>query len=129
MKIEKVRKWTAECDQHLAEACGADREDIARAVDAGALECYRLFDGEAWMVTRYEPRPKRLTVCCYQGSHLKEFAAWFLPECLRRGVLEIRYHATSDAIARMLEPLPFQLTERVYTLNLAHLAGSYGGTQ
>lgn len=129
MKIEKLKRWSEECDAHLAEACGADRDDIAHAVDAGALECYRLFDGEAYMVTRYEPAPNRLTVCCYQGARLKDFAAWFLPTCIRRGIGEIRFHAASPAIARVLAPLPFQLTEYVYTLPLAGLeADSYGGT-
>ena len=119
MKIEKLKTWSPELDQHLAQAAGADRLDIARAVDAGALEAYRLWDGEAYLVTRFEPGPNRLTVCCYEGGRVKEFAAWFLDQCRKRGIATIRYHACSEALARLLEPLPFRIKEYVYELDVA----------
>lgn len=119
IQIEKIRAWTPACEAGLAAALGEDRDQIVRAVHAGALECYRLFNGAAYMVTRYEPDSSVLTVCCYQGVRAREACAWLMRECGRRGIRSLRFYTRRPALARLLKPWPFELREYVFEAQVA----------
>jgi hypothetical protein len=116
MKIEKLRAWSSECDEGLCYALGSDRDELVAGVNEGRLECYRLWDGEAYMITRTERGV--VTCCCYQGARLREAAAWVIDRCRQIGITEVRFHTQRPALSRMLKPFHFQPVEQVFATRI-----------
>lgn len=117
MKIEKIFPWSDEADSGLSGALGADRAQIVAGVNSRGLECYRLWDGAAYMVTRVEDR--ELTVCCYQGTRSAEAFEWVRSQCKSRGIRSIRIHSAQSAVGRLLRKFDFRLAEYVYRCEVA----------
>lgn len=117
MIIERLRTWTSEADIGLCYAIGADREELVAGVNRGGLELFRLWDGEAYMVTRVQRGT--ITVCCYQGARLLEAAAWVIARARALGLRRIRYHAKRPAIARLVRRvIAMELLEQVFEAEL-----------
>lgn len=117
MRIEKIKPWREECDDGLSLALREDRAEIIAGVNSGALECYRLWGGEAYMVTRTENGV--VTMCCYQGKRLLEAAIWVIAQCQRLGMRQVRFHTAIDAIPRLVRSVaPWRLHERVYVADV-----------
>jgi len=116
MKIEKIRQWCPELDQGLSLTFGRDRDAIARGVNNGWLEAYRLWDGAAYMVTRVEHG--ELTCCCYQGERVIEAMRWMRATCARLGLHAIRFHTQRPGLQRLLHEFGFQLDAYVFRVEL-----------
>jgi hypothetical protein len=117
MKIEKIYPWNDEAERGLSLTFGRDRDQIIEGVNKRWLECYRLFDGAAYMVTRVEKGA--LTCCCYQGARLIDTTRWMRAQCQRYGLREIRFHTQRPALQRLLRrEFPFQLDEYVFRLEV-----------
>lgn len=112
MNIERIRQWTSEAEEGLCYALGDDRDIIAAAVNAGRLECYRLFGGEAYMVTRVERGT--VTVCCYQGARAREAAEWLFEHARAKGLGRVRFHTRRPGLARLLKGFRFEHREHVF---------------
>lgn len=117
MKIEKIFPWSDEADRGLSMCLGRDREAIIRGVNERGLECYRLWDGQAYMVTRVQEG--ELTCCCYQGSRLVEACAWMRAQCQRLGLTAIRFHTKRPALERLLHKFNFEHEEHVFRCKVA----------
>lgn len=117
MKIEKIYPWSDEADRGLSRALRGERDEIVAGVNARGLECYRLWDGTAYMVTRVEAG--ELTVCCYQGGRTIEACAWVRAQCQRLGLRSIRFHTPRPALQRLLKKFNFKLDEYVYRCEVA----------
>lgn len=117
MIIERIRTWTSEADLGLCYAVALDREELVAGVNRGRLELFRLWDGEAYMVTRVERGT--VTVCCYQGARLLEAAAWVIARARELGLRRLRYHTKRPAIARLVrKAIAMQLLEHVFEAEL-----------
>lgn len=112
MKIERIRQWTQEAEEGLCYALGEDRDIIAASVNAGRLELFRLFEGEAYMVTRVERGT--VTVCCYQGGRTREAAEWLFEHARRLGLGRVRFHTRRPGLARLLKGKGFEHREHVF---------------
>ena len=117
MIIERIRTWNSEAELGLCYAIGRDREELLEGVNAGRLELFRLWAGEAYMVTRVERGT--VTVCCYQGARLLEAAAWLVARARELGLRRIRCHVTRPAIARLVRrAIALELAEQVFEAEL-----------
>lgn len=112
MKIERLQQWTNEAEEGLCYAMGEDRDIIAAAVNAGRLECFRLWDGAAYMVTRVERGV--VTVCCYQGERALEAAQWVFERARLLGLRRVRFHTPRPGLARLLKGFGFEHREHVF---------------
>jgi hypothetical protein len=117
MKIEKIFPWSPEAERGLSRSLGRDRDAIVTGVNSRGLECYRLWDGQAYMVTRVAEG--ELTVCCYEGARTVEACAWLRAQCQRLGIRWIRFHTERPALPRLLQKFNFQLAEYVYECEVA----------
>jgi hypothetical protein len=112
VNIERIRNWTPELEEGLCYALGGDRDIIAAAVNAGRLEAFRLFGGEAYMVTRVERGT--ITVCCYQGARVREAAEWLFERKKQLGLGPVRFHTRRPGLARLLKGFGFEHKEHVF---------------
>jgi hypothetical protein len=112
VKIEKVFPWSPELDAGLSDVFGRDYAAIVDGVNRRWLEAYRLWDGEAYMVTRVEQGV--LTCCCYQGTRVVEAMRWMRERSVALGLKAIDFHTRRPALARLLKEFRFQLDEYVF---------------
>lgn len=113
MMFEKIREWTPELEAGISQAMGRDRDALAEGVNRGWLEAYRLWGGEAYMVTRVERGV--LTVCCYQGKRVAEAMLWMRGRSMQLGLSAIVFFTKRPGLARLLGPvLKFELDDYVY---------------
>lgn len=117
MKIEKVFPWSAELDTGLSDVFGRDYAAIVKGVNRRWLEAYRLWDGEAYMVTRVEHGV--LTCCCYQGSRVVEAMRWMRGRSAALGLKAIDFHTKRPALQRLLREFRFELDEYVFRAEVA----------
>jgi hypothetical protein len=117
MKIEKVRPWCAELDQGLSETLRRDRQSLMDGVNGGWLEAYRLWDGQAYMVTRVERGT--LTCCCYQGSRVVDAMRWMRARALKLGLTDIVFFTQRPALAKLLKEFNFELDDFVFRARVA----------
>ena len=117
MKIEKIYPWSAEAERSLCLCLRDDRDAIVRGVNERGLECYRLWDGDAYMVTRVEEG--ELTCVCYQGKRLVEACAWMRAQCQRLGLRSMRFHTTRPGLQRLLRKFDFKHAEHVFRSKVA----------
>jgi len=117
MKIEKIRHWCPELEQGLALTFGDDHDEIVESVNRGWLEAYRMWDGEAYMVTRVEKGV--LTCCCYQGARVVEAMAWMRSRSAALGLTHIMFFTRRPALARLLRKFNFELSDYVYRAKVA----------
>jgi|SRR5581483_5882640 len=117
MKIEKIRQWTPELEAGLSQTFGRDHDLIVESVNKGWLEAYRLWDGEAYMITRVELGV--LTCCCYQGGRLVEAMDWMRARSSALGLTAIVFHTKRPALARLLRKFNFQHEEHVFRAEVA----------
>ncbi len=120
MKIEKIYPWDSEAEQGLCLTFGRDHDVIVQGVNQRWLECYRLFGGKAYMVTRVERGV--LTCCCYQGERLIEATRWMRAQCQRLGLKAIRFHTQRPALQRLLREFDFKLEEYVFRFDVPQLS-------
>jgi hypothetical protein len=119
MKIEKIFPWSAEAERGLSRTFGRDLTEIIAGVNNRSLECYRLWDGQAYAVTRVER--SELTICCYQGARLVEAMRWMRAQCQRRGIRAIRFHTARPGMHRLLKEFPFGLDMWIYRMEVPQL--------
>jgi hypothetical protein len=117
MKIERLQHWSQEAEEGLCYALAGDRDIIAAQVNAGRLECFRLWDGAAYMVTRVQGGV--LTVCCYQGERAKEACEWVFERARLLGLERVRFHTSRPALARLLSGFGFEHREHVFEAKAA----------
>lgn len=117
MMFEKIRQWTPELEAGLSQTLRRDRDAIAEGVNRGWLEAYRLWGGEAYMVTRVERGV--LTVCCYQGKRVAEAMLWMRGRASTLGLTSILFFTQRPGLARLLGPVvKFELDDYVYRADL-----------
>lgn len=115
--FEKIRQWTPELEDGLRDTLRRDRDALAEGVNRGWLEAYRLWGGEAYMVTRVERGV--LTVCCYQGRRVAEAMLWMRGRAATLGLHAIVFFTQRPGLARLLgRVVNFQLDEYVYRAEL-----------
>lgn len=112
LTIEKVPTWAPAADIGLSETFGHDYEALVRGVNAGALELWRLWDGEAWAITRVEAGV--LTCCCYQGRDARAWMQWLMQQGRRMGLSAIVFYTKRRGLARMFKEYGFLEQETVY---------------
>jgi hypothetical protein len=117
MRIEKIRAWCEELEAGLSQTFAGDRDAIVEGVNGGWLEAYRLWGGEAYMVTRVERGV--LTCCCYQGARVREAMRWMRAQCLRLGLSSIVFFTARPGLARLLGEFSPQLEQSVYRVKVA----------
>jgi hypothetical protein len=117
MKIEKIRTWCAEAEIGLALTFGHDRDALVEGVNCGALELYRLWAGQAYMITRVDRGV--LTCCCYQGARVVEAMRWMRAQCDRLGLHAIVFYTRRPALGRLLSQFHFELDEYVFRAEVA----------
>jgi hypothetical protein len=117
LKFERREKWCVEADAGLSETFGHDYELIVQGVNAGALELWKLWDGEAWMVTRMEAGV--LTCCCYQGAHVRDAMQHMVDNAKRLGLKAIVFFTKRPGLARLLAEFKPQPEETVYRIVLS----------
>jgi hypothetical protein len=117
MKIEKVFPWSPELDVGLSKTFAGDYDDIVLGVNARQLEAYRLWDGEAYMVTRVEKGV--LTCCCYQGARLVEAMTWMYGRAASLGLTDVMFFTPRPALQRLLKKFPFKLDAYVFRAKVA----------
>lgn len=117
MKIEKVRPWCDELDKGLGRVLRRDREVIIAGVNGGWLEAYRMWDGQAYMVTRVEKGV--LTCCCYQGARVVEAMRWMRGRSAALGLTDIVFFTQRPGLARLLKDFNFELDDYVYRARVA----------
>lgn len=118
MKVEKIRQWCPELEEGLRDTFGRDHDAIVAGVNRFGLEAYRLFDGEAYMVTRVEKGV--LTCCCYQGARVIETMEWMHQRSAALGLHAINFHTRRPALQRLLRRFNFQLDEYVFRAEVGH---------
>lgn len=114
MKIEKIRQWCPEVEQGLSDTFGHDHDAIVEGVNQGWLECYRLWDGQAYMVTRVERGV--LTCCCYQGARVCEAMRWMRARASALGLHAIVFFTRRRGLARLLREFGPSAEETVYRI-------------
>lgn len=117
MKIEKIHIWCPELEEGLRDTFGRDHDAIVDGVNRYGLEAYRLFDGEAYMVTRVEKGV--LTCCCYQGARVVEAMRWMTERARALGLHAINFHTRRPGLKRLLREFPFKLDEYVFRAEVA----------
>lgn len=116
MKIEKVRQWTDELDRGLSQTFAHDYDAIVEGVNRGWLEAYRLWDGEAYMVTRVERGV--LTCCCYQGARVCEAMRWMRARSVALGLSAIVFYTKRRGLPRLLREFEPEAEETVYRIKV-----------
>ncbi|MGH9483755.1 MAG: hypothetical protein ACRD1F_01755 [Terriglobales bacterium] len=114
MKIEKIRHWCPEAERGLSQTFGYDRAGLIEGVNAGTLECYRLWDGQAYLVTRTERGI--VTVCCYQGARARDMMRWLRARCAHLGIKSIVFYTRHRGLARLLNEFCPAQEETVYRI-------------
>jgi len=117
MVIEKVRPWCEELERGLADTFGHDRDAIVEGVNGGWLEAYRLWHGQAYMVTRVERG--ELTCCCYQGARVCEAMRWMRAQSSRLGLTAIVFFTRRPGLPRLLREFQPAAEETVYRIKVA----------
>lgn len=112
--IEKLPRWTAEAEQGLGASLGEDAAELARQVNAGRAELWRI-NGDTYMVTRVHrtASANELVVCCLAGHGLREIVPVVLATARRDGRRGVRCHIKRPGMARLLAPFGFAERERV----------------
>lgn len=116
LKFERRAQWCAEADAGLSETFGHDYELIVQGVNAGALELWKLWDGEAWMVTRMEAGV--LTCCCYQGSNVRDAMQHMVDDSKRLGLKAVVFFTKRPGLARLLREFNPTQEETVYRIKI-----------
>jgi hypothetical protein len=117
MQLEKIRPWTPELDKGLSETFGHDYRALVEGVNGGWLEAYRLWAGQAYMVTRVERGT--LTCCCYQGARVCEAMRWMRAQSVRLGLQHILFFTRRPGLARLLREFQPVAEETVYRIKVA----------
>jgi len=117
VKFEKIRSWCDELDRGLSETLREDRELLADGVNGGWLEAYRMWDGQAYMITRVERG--KLTCCCYQGARVVEAMQWMWDRARALGLTDIVFFTRRPGLARLLRRFPFELDDYVFRARVA----------
>jgi hypothetical protein len=112
LTIEKVERWCEEADAGLCETFGHDYDALRKGVEAGSLELWRLWGGEAWAITRVEAGT--LTCCCYQGRDARAWMHWLMTQGRRMGLTAIVFYTKRRGLARMFKEYGFLEQETVY---------------
>ena len=115
--FQKIRPWSTELDTGLSEVLRRDRQALVDGVNGGWLEAYRLWGGEAYMITRVEKGT--LTCCCYQGARVREAMRWMRDRSQHLGLTDIVFFTRRPALARLLSEFDFQLDDYVYRARVA----------
>jgi hypothetical protein len=112
LRIEKVAQWCDEAERGLNQTLGYDRDQIVAAVTSGVCELWRLWDGEAWAVTRVEMGV--LTCCCYQGTGARAWMRWLMEQGERMKLTAIQFYSRRPGLQRMFSEFKFEALETVY---------------
>lgn len=114
LKVERVRHWCAAADAGLSETFGHDYEQIVAGVNGGWLELWKLWDGEAWMVTRVEAGV--VTCCCYQGVNVRDAIQAVVDDARRLGLRAVVFFTKRRGLARLLKEFRPTAEETVYRI-------------
>jgi hypothetical protein len=117
LKFERRAQWCVEADAALSQTYGHDHDLIVQGVNCGALELWKLWDGEAWMVTRMEAGV--LTCCCYQGSHVRDAMQHMVDDAQRLGLKAIVFFTRRPGLARLLSEFKPEPQETVYRISIS----------
>jgi len=112
--VEKIPRWPVEADAGLSLTFGHDYELLVGGVNAGSLELWKCFDGQAWGVTRVEPAAGTLTCCCYQGIEARQWMEWLMEQGRRMGLKAIVFYTKHRGLQRMFRDYGFIEQETVY---------------
>jgi hypothetical protein len=107
-----VPAWAPAADTGLSETFGFDYDALVKGVNAGVLELWKLWDGEAWAITRVEAGT--LTCCCYQGRDARAWMAWLMEQGRRMGLTAVVFYTKRRGLARMFQQYGFLEQETVY---------------
>jgi hypothetical protein len=114
LKVELIRHWCDEAERGLSETFGHDRGLIVHGVEVGVLELWKLWDGDAWMVTRVEAGV--LTCCCYQGVAVRDAMRAMVGECRRLNLRAIQFFTRRKGLVRLLRDFEPEEQETVYRI-------------
>lgn len=114
MKFEKV-SWSGEVETCLAQSAGDDLKDIARLIVTGQAECWRVNDGETYLVTRIIQ--DELVLVCAEGRNLVPVGHYLTAQARRLGLKSIRFHTQRPGLARLLRAFKPVEVERIYRID------------
>ena len=114
MKLEKLPRWTAAAAEALRQVTAEDEAQVARDVDAGTCELWRV-DDHSYLVTNVDLSSRELIVCCYAGRDVLAIADVLYRIARKQGLEAIRFFTKRPALARKLRTrFPLELYGTVF---------------
>jgi len=98
----------SQAESYLNKSLAGENALLRLECESGVSQCWRLFDGQAYMLTRSEG--KELVVCCFEGRNLKEIALLIVEAAKCSGFTSIRFHTKRPAILKLFSQ-KFHLVE------------------
>ena len=86
---------------HMVKSLGCDVEVLKKECDSGVSQCWRMQNGEAYMLTRAEN--KELVICCFEGKNLSEIISGVIKAAKNSGFISIRFHTNRPAIIKLIK--------------------------
>lgn len=101
MKLEHIRRWNDAAAAALREVTAEDEASIARDVDAGTCQLWRVND-HSYLVTNVDASSRELIVCCYAGRDVLAIADVLYRIARDQGLQAVRFFTKRPALARLL---------------------------
>jgi len=92
-----------------------DRAIFKKQCENGESQCWRLKNGQAYMLTRAEGN--ELVICCIEGQKLAEISQTIIEAAKNSGFASIRFHTKRPALARLINK-DFELVEYIFKREL-----------
>lgn len=107
--IERI-EWNDDIPKKLSNALLGFDGYFENEVKANRCQLYRIND-DSYMITRdeYDGGKRTLTICCYQGKHIFEFAKGLIVQCKKQGFDFIRYHTHRKGMIKLGKKLGFKI--------------------
>lgn len=101
MKLERIPRWTEAAAAALRAVTAEDEASVARDVDAGTCELWRV-DDHSYLVTNVDLNSRELIVCCYAGKNVMAIADVLYRIARDQGLAAVRFFTKRPALARKL---------------------------
>jgi len=90
----------AQAESYLSKSLAGDNALLRLECESNISQCWRLFNGQAHMLTRGEGR--ELVVCCFEGQNLRNIIDYVFDAAKSSGFTSIRFHTKRPAILKLL---------------------------